>query len=82
MAPLFFNVSQEFDQVWHQGLLYELKYCFPHYFYNIIKSYFCLIDFFKEIKGRTFADGAALLSSHDDPIVASDNLHYSLIPVE
>lgn len=35
----FLDVSQAFDKVWHQGLLYKLKKVFPHTLYLILKSY-------------------------------------------
>jgi len=36
---VFRNVEQAFDQVWHQGLLHEIKAFFPPYLYLLIKSY-------------------------------------------
>lgn len=35
----FLDVSQAFDKVWHQGLLYKLKNNFPHTIYIILESY-------------------------------------------
>jgi len=33
------DVSQAFDKVWHDGLLYKLKLLVPHTYFNVIKSY-------------------------------------------
>lgn len=38
-SALFLDVSQAFDKVWHDGLLYKLKMNLPHHFYEIFKSY-------------------------------------------
>jgi hypothetical protein len=35
----FLDISQAFDKVWHQGLLYNLKAIFPNNIYNILHSY-------------------------------------------
>ena len=35
----FLDISQAFDKVWHQGLLYKMKAIFPTNIYNILKSY-------------------------------------------
>jgi hypothetical protein len=32
------DISQAFDKVWHDGLLYKIKHSLPSYF-NLIKSY-------------------------------------------
>lgn len=36
---VFPDVSQAFDRVWHDGLLYKLKSFLPHPFFLLIKSY-------------------------------------------
>ena len=35
----FLDISQAFDKVWHQGLLYKLKLLFSDSIYNILRSY-------------------------------------------
>jgi len=35
----FLDISQAFDKVWHQGLLYKIKAIFPDNIYNILQSY-------------------------------------------
>ncbi|XP_017768625.1 PREDICTED: RNA-directed DNA polymerase from mobile element jockey-like [Nicrophorus vespilloides] len=35
----FLDISQAFDRVWHGGLLYKIKKCFPHEYYVIFKPY-------------------------------------------
>ena len=35
----FLDISQTFDKVWHQGLLYKIKAIFPNNRYNILQSY-------------------------------------------
>ena len=35
----FLDISQAFDKVWHEGLLYKLKTLFPDKIYTIFKSY-------------------------------------------
>lgn len=32
-------MSQAFDRIWHEGLLYKLKKCQPRTYYILIKSY-------------------------------------------
>jgi len=36
---LFLGISQAFDRVWHDGLLFKLKHFLPSLYYLIIKSY-------------------------------------------
>lgn len=38
-AGLFIDVAQEFDKVWHQGLIYKLYRDLPYEYYAILKSY-------------------------------------------
>jgi len=38
-TAVFLDVSQAFDKVWYQGLLYKIKDSFSVDFYDIIKSY-------------------------------------------
>lgn len=38
-SAAFLDVSQAFDKVWHEGLLYKLKLSIPHTYYGIIQSY-------------------------------------------
>lgn len=38
-SAVFLDVSQAFDRVWHQGLLYKLHRDLPKEFYEIMKSY-------------------------------------------
>ncbi|KAF0738585.1 Uncharacterized protein FWK35_00025856, partial [Aphis craccivora] len=35
----FLDISQAFDRVWHQGLLYKLKSFLPSSYFSLIKSY-------------------------------------------
>jgi hypothetical protein len=35
----FLDISQAFDKVWHEGLLYKLKTLLPDSIYKILKSY-------------------------------------------
>jgi len=38
-TAIFFNVSQAFEKVWHDRLLYKIKNCFPSDLYAVIKPY-------------------------------------------
>lgn len=38
-SAAFLDISQAFDKVWHNGLLYKLKRHLPHNYYNILHSY-------------------------------------------
>ncbi|KAK7871524.1 hypothetical protein R5R35_010330 [Gryllus longicercus] len=47
-SALFLDIAQAFDKVWHQGLLYKIKKCLPHPYYNILRSF--ISDRFFQIK--------------------------------
>lgn len=38
-ASAFLDISQAFDRVWHEGLLYKTKKAMPGYLYQIVKSF-------------------------------------------
>ncbi|GBP03640.1 Probable RNA-directed DNA polymerase from transposon BS [Eumeta japonica] len=38
-SAVFLDISQAFDRVWHDGLLFKIKKYLPHSFYFIMKSY-------------------------------------------
>jgi len=38
-SAVFLDVSQAFDKVWHQGLLYKIKQTLPARYLNILQSY-------------------------------------------
>jgi hypothetical protein len=38
-SAVFLDVSQAFDKVWHQGLLFKIKQTLPTVYLNILKSY-------------------------------------------
>lgn len=39
LSAAFLDVSQAFDKVWHEGLIYKIKRQLPHSFLPILKSY-------------------------------------------
>jgi hypothetical protein len=39
LCTVFLDIAQEFDKVWHDGLLYKIKNTFPSLYYLISKSY-------------------------------------------
>lgn len=38
-SAAFLDISQAFDRVWHEGLLYKLKMCLPFNLFLLIRSY-------------------------------------------
>lgn len=38
-SAAFLDISQAFDRVWHQGLLFKLKSAIPHAHYRVLESY-------------------------------------------
>ena len=50
----FLDVSQAFDKVWHDGLLYKIKHTLPLY-YNLMRSYLSARTFHTKIKDHTSA---------------------------
>jgi hypothetical protein len=59
---VFLDISQAFDRVWHDGLLYKLKRFLPPAYYLIIKSY--LIERHFQIGyGSAFSDIAVIKAS-------------------
>src|SRR5215510_11891998 len=38
-SAVFLDVSQAFDKVWHQGLLFKIKQTLPSGYFDILKSY-------------------------------------------
>ena len=44
-AAIFMDVSQAFDEVWHQGLEYKLEKDLPKQIYSVLKSYLAEIHF-------------------------------------
>jgi len=56
---VFLDISQEFNKVWHDSLLYKLKRFLPSAYYLIIKSY--LIEHHFQIRyGSAFSDIAVI----------------------
>ena len=51
----FLDVSQAFDKVWHDGLLYKIMHTLPLY-YNLIRSYLSARTFHTKIKDHTSAE--------------------------
>lgn len=119
-SAVFLDISQAFDKVWHEGLLYKVKKMLPHSFLKIIKSYLsqrCFevkfhdeLSVLYEIKSgvpqgsilgpvlyiiftadlpttdkttvATYADDTALLSTHMNPVTASENLQQHINKIE
>jgi hypothetical protein len=38
-SAVFLDISQAFDKVWHQGLLYKIKTILPLSYYKLLQSY-------------------------------------------
>lgn len=56
---MFLDISQAFDRVWHEGILYKLKEFLPPTYYLLIKSY--LTDRHFQIRYRSaLSDVAAI----------------------
>lgn len=119
-SAVFLDISQAFDRVWHEGLLYKVKKMLPHSFYNILHSYLSgrcfeiklneeLSDLYDIKSGvpqgsilgpvlytlftadlpttdstmvATYADDTAILSSHENPITASEHLQLHIDKIE
>lgn len=47
-SALFLDISQAFDKVWHNGLLFKIKSTFSHSYYLLLKSY--LNDRYSQVK--------------------------------
>lgn len=119
-SAVFLDISQAFDKVWHEGLLYKVKKMLPHSFFQIIKSYLSkrcfevrfnveLSDLYEIKSGvpqgsilgpilyiiytadlpttdkttvATYADDTALLSTHMNPVTASEHLQHHIDKIE
>lgn len=53
-SGVFLDISQAFNRVCHQGLLFKLKQFFPGPLYLIIKSYFSNRLFFRQTRQLIF----------------------------
>ncbi|KAL4141492.1 hypothetical protein QTP88_004122 [Uroleucon formosanum] len=58
---VFLDISQAFDRVWHEGLLYKIKPIFHPTYYLLIKSY--LIDRYFQVRVGTSLSGTAKINS-------------------
>jgi hypothetical protein len=38
-SAAFLDITQAFDKVWHQGLLFKIRKTVPHAYYRILESY-------------------------------------------
>jgi hypothetical protein len=112
----FLDISQDFDKVWHEGLLYKIKTIFPDSIYKILKSYlenrYFLLKYREEhiplhpvLSGvpqgsvlglllyllytadlptaadsitANLADDTAVLTTHDNPAIATHRLQTNL----
>jgi hypothetical protein len=52
-SAIFLDVSQAFDKVWHQGLLYKIKRTLPAEYLNILKSYLTDRHFSVSLNNKT-----------------------------
>jgi uncharacterized protein YllA (UPF0747 family) len=50
----FWDVSQAFDNVWHQGLVFKIKSILPSSYFNLLKSYLNESQFRNKIQWRNF----------------------------
>lgn len=50
---MFLDISQAFDRVWHEGLLFKIKSMLPINYYNFIKTYLSNRSFFVKQKEET-----------------------------
>ncbi|KAL4091805.1 hypothetical protein QTP88_026434 [Uroleucon formosanum] len=58
---VFLDISQAFDRVWHEGLLYKIKPIFHPTYYLLIKSY--LTDRYFQVRVGTSLSGTAKINS-------------------
>jgi len=58
---VFLDISQAFDRVWHEGLLYKIKPIFHPTYYLLIKSY--LTDRYFQVRVGTSFSGLAKISA-------------------
>jgi len=116
----FLDISQAFDKVWHEGLLYKIKPLLPDSIYKILKPYLenrhFLIKYREECTSlhpilsgvpqgsvlgpllyllytadsptttdsttATFADDTAVLTTHEDPAIATHRLQIHLNKIQ
>jgi hypothetical protein len=52
-TEIFLDVSQEFDKVWHTGLLFKIKRLLPLKYFNLLKSYLSELQFVTKFNGET-----------------------------
>lgn len=60
-SALFIDVSQAFDKVWHQGLMYKLRLYLPENLYNLLCSYITCRQFV--VKERDFISDPSPISA-------------------
>lgn len=48
-SAAFLDITQAFDKVWHEGLLYKIKHNLPYHFYHILREYLADRDFMVKI---------------------------------
>lgn len=119
-SALFIDVSQAFDKVWHEGLIYKIKHMLPPYTHKLLESYIkgrkftvkenSLISPPQDIQAgvpqgsilgpllyilytadlptnshthtSTFADDTAIISVHENPLIASNILQTHISQLE